>query len=617
MEQVAGTGTQPPSPAFSASPGAHARRDLWAALGLPTPETSRAGQLHKRVVLLGRPQSGKRTLCRRLCAAARQQFPQEGKDGGSGAGTQTVRRPLVLPADLNDSHVCGGGTNVAPCSTLAAGDVVEGSEEEKRAAYGAAGRSSTLARGRPAADLTDGAGISYAFVGQRVPLRSTQDRGHTSISFADPSVPFPVATETQLSDTTVRCTTEFFCCDSAGALAMALPSLTSMNECVMVIVVDVSQPATVREQLDHAYAMVQAHVQDLLHTHLPSQDEVRYLQLMEVQQKSWLDEEQGLLPLRLILARGSRSGTSFAAPGVDAEAVNATVQRVPQRAGTICPLPSLLVCTKTDLLDKLSKACLTGVGTTEGGSGAEKALDTILPASLRADMRRAQLPLVTVMAQLLRHYATSHRSALVGISNRVNTAANLAAHASSESVGDHAASTNTPSVAAGSRMDTGAPLLHPFHRALWRYLHYLLHEAGCFSGSAENRHADAGQRQGGEGPHGRGGSHLPEAVVHACGAELFPCALLPRGLDAFGLLHNIVAAEGVQLPVAPTHTPEAGAPAGERNLTGGFKLHQAYVEEMKERWRATERPAASDRGQVDGADTSVAEGVRDLIWEVM
>lgn len=498
---------------------------LWEALDLPPPEAAPSQHESKRVVLLGRPLSGKRTLCRRLCLAAEAQYPsirsaEDGsgaRGGGSlghgGAAADAVRRPLYRPdANQGDDDIVD--------DTIAFDD----GWDAQRTSAPSFGRPGT---GNHYKSLPHGAGIVHDYVVQRIPLRAGEDGG----GFSRGGV--------------VKRTVEFFVCDTAGALSSALPTLQSLEEAVVLMVVDVSQPGSIREQLDRSYEILQAHVTTILQTFLPTQDEVRRLKLMEAQQQYWLAEEQRTLPLRAKLAARDGEALVGAPEMVKVDEVNRTVLRVP--LANVCPMKSIVVCTKTDVLDKLSRL-YDAVIVHASDDELPREVDDIVPPALRAELGRQRAALLPYVAQLIRQYAILRRSALVAVSSRVSTTA-------TDSAGE-------------------AALVHPFYRGVWSYVSDRLD-----GGGVARERADAVE------------------TPHLCTANLFPTAFLPSGLDTLALLQPAIASQAATLPPPPAR---AAADADGPALDGAFTLHGDYLRQVVQQGglERSVSPAAGRRGTV-------------------
>lgn len=580
---------------------------LWAALDLPAPESMPSQHTSRRVLLLGRPLSGKRTLCRRLCFAAEAQYAgsDDANDGDGERGGSAVdneRQALYNPPSSDDEdaalfpsqHV--GGWNMPGAYSSA----------------GAMQQRTTTGPHDHTSPLSHGSGVCFDYVVQRVPTRLARTGPPASSAAAGGSNATASSAAAAAANVsggggggtdstgrrssaagfaasgplggTVRRTTEFFCCDSVGALAMALPSLSHVESALVVMVVDVSDVATIRPQLDYCYSTLDTYVANLLRTQAPSHDEVRRMQLAAAQQDFWFAEEQKLRTTRATLAAGpataaggpssasAASPTSrdasgdvlFKDPAANLDKVNSTVFRVPASAGTVCTTHSMIVCTKIENLDRASRA----LGVVDGSTYENEALMDRLgvPADVRLAMRRSRLSLLCLAAQLVRQYAIYRRAALASVCQRVSM---------------------TTAGASGEYATSG--LVHPFFKGLWAYMAYVLYNSKDPNAS------------------------LPADVLRVCGARMHPHALLPCGLDAIGLLNPFVTSSSMQLPEGPSLTsPEEPADSAihttaESVITpdGVFALHQRYIQQTQTQppgsppmWARLEDPAASPDAMV-------------------
>lgn len=611
------------APQTVSSPLADPTTSLWEALNLPVPESIASHHNSQRIVLLGRPLSGKRSLCRRLRLAAEAQNSAtagadgaaaggvglNGRAGGGGGGAGSgeygdgdadsfTRRPLFHPTAEEeacaDTGAGGEGDMGSPLmSSLMSEGMVERSTSPRAASTtptaGGAATSASLGatgvgasgaavaggmRGMSGAMSTTshGAGLVHDYVTLRVPSQA-RSAGLGGVQLSGGTT----TTTTNLFGRAVgaasRRVVEFFVCETAGALSMALPTLRSLEEAVVLVVVDVSRPAEIGDQLDRYYDMLQAHTTAVLRAALPHQDEVRRLQMMTARQQYWEAEEQRLLALRAHLAK-DRNGEALVDPSVAFEAVNAAAVRLPQHA--TCPLDTLLVCTKVDLLDRLSKSYanrLLESASAPAGAGAigeeeEAQLNHLLTPSLRAAMRQSKCTLLALVAQLLRQYAMLRRSALAAVSSRVNTIAGgggSGAGGNGGGVGSElgkagsALGRSSSSATTSTAVGVGPTMaVNPFFKALWAFVSCLLLSPPPSSSSSSSAAAAAsGGRKEGSGAGGAGGGGrasspvpsspiggasavpLPDTVTHHCSANLYPSALLPHGLDSFGLLNQI------------------------------------------------------------------------------
>ncbi|CCW67854.1 unnamed protein product [Phytomonas sp. Hart1] len=505
---------------------------LWDKLGLPAPDAVASLHESKRVVLLGNTFSGKRTLSAQLRRAAELHHAL-GDDRHDPGIHEDAFLPLYVPSAASDANSSpasadqgfgsgGSGPGLAP-SPLAA----------------------TAARARDR--LPHGVGLAHDYVIQRVP-------SPPALSHEGGSSPHAGL---------IRRSVEFFCCDTAGALFAALPTLQSLKEAVVLLVVDVSRPGDIQAQLDNNYDALHTHVTKLLAMHLPNQDEVRRIQTIEAQQQYWMGQEERLRLLRAVLASKGFVKEALVSPNVCLDEVNAESLRAPP--DSVCPVRSILICTKTDRLEGLSKTLESSPLSEE----LEALLNDVVPPSLRADMQRAQLPLLPLVAQLVRQRAIVHCSALMAVSSRLSTAT--------------------------TECGFGADLAHPYYCGLWNYIQERLMDNSMSAMDSST-----------PGTINTFVSETDHAVQQnelesLCTANFFPTAFLPCGLDALGLLNPFVASQGVGLsssqhlrsragfdkdtgaqldtfaPAAPTEFETS--PLQITNPTTLFKLHQGYLQE--------------------------------------
>lgn len=487
---------------------------LWLMLDLPPPVEIAARHQNKRIVIIGRPLSGKRTLCQHLRLAIEAQFPRSHDTDLENTGSRGVHRHLYIPSASGDDidNATAASLQSSPSTPPFIGATASPQNRE-----------------RP-----HGAGIAHDYVVQRIPQRiQGVSRGGTT-----------------------RRVVELFCCDGAGALTAALPTPEAIEEALVLIVVDVSHPPSIREQLDRCYDTLNEHLAQVLHKLLPQQDEVRRIELMEKQQRHWTTQEQLLRSLRTQLGATPNEGLVF--PGVALEEVNQTAYRAPQ--GTSCPMRSMIVCTKTDLLERLSRA----YADSNEEDYANSAVEDVVPLSLRSSLRKTQLPLLTHIAHLIRQYAVTRRSALAAVSSKIITIAK-------DSTG-------------------GVSLVHPFYRALWNYI--------CYATTPPHETATAEDAMK---------TPLDVDITSVCTANFFPTALLPIGLDAPGLLCPFIVGHTVQFPLVERGGDAAVAPAGLPSTPEAtFKLHQEYLREL-----LPSQATPPDIREPGG------HGDEDLIWDAM
>eukprot|EP00796_Vickermania_ingenoplastis_P009048 gene9048-6348_t len=478
---------QPDAPTTGAS-------NWWDALGLPAPELSATQHSSSRVVLVGYPRTGKRTLCRHLAATASAQL------GGAGHDTNT--------AVLCDAPAASG-------QLFRYGDAATGAEAPEQA--------TKTAPDAPSAVGPTGTGIAHDFVLQRTTSHRTA-AGRRAL--------------------------EFFCCDCAGALSIALPTLESLQSSVVLLTVDTSSPNTIREQLDWCFDALERHTVRLLREYLPNEDQVRHLRLLEATHTFWTEEEHRLAQWRRLLQPDAGGNE---APGGAARTVASAAQ--------LCVMRAIIVCTKLDLLEKLSSSCASEPHEAFG-----------LEPAFRRSMQNVGLPLRPLVAQLVRHYALAHRCALAAISSRV--------------------------VHTGAK-ENAATLVHPFFKGLWGYVEYLL--------QSYPPDGDAGAPQKVQRATG-----LPDAVADHCNASFFPYSLIPCGVDRPEYLNSFVAAETVTLPLPCS--PQAGDAAREeqrRYMSTAFpqfQLHQDMLRAQMENAQRTQSAAEAEAG--GGEEALVWDAVR-------
>ncbi|KAK7201623.1 hypothetical protein NESM_000227000 [Novymonas esmeraldas] len=531
---------------------------LWAALDLPAPESLPSQHTSRRVVLLGRPLSGKRSLCRRLCFAAEAQYAggddtsdmtAHDRAGEGAAAADNDRQSLYHPSSDDDTDAA-----LFPPQHSGAVAGMTAESPPPRTTVGPHDRASPLCHG---------SGLCFDYVVQRVPTRIARggggDGGDGGASTARRAstgfLSSPIGG-------TVRRTTEFFCCDNAGALTMALPTLEHVESAVVLMVVDASDVSGIQPQLDYCYATLDAYVANLLRTQAPSHDEVRRMQLAAAQQDYWYAEEQKLRATRTSLASGGSAAATattsataasptpgsrdtfgdavFKDPAASLDKVNSTPFRVPASAGTVCTMHSIVVCNKVEHLDRASRA----LATMESGTyESEALLDRLgIPADMRLALRHSRQSLLSLVAQLVRQYAVYHRAALASVCHRVSM---------------------TTAGADGEYAYSG--LVNPFYKGLWAYVAYVL-----YSSKDPN-------------------TPLPADVLRVCSARMHPHALLPAGLDALGLLSPFITSSNAQLPEGAALTSTEDPISSEIHTTaedvttpdGVFPLHQQYIQQAQ------------------------------------
>lgn len=549
---------------------------LWAALDLPAPESLPSQHTARRVVLLGRPLSGKRTICRRLCFAAEAQYAvqddhqREDDEAFRGAASaDNGRQPLYRPTGSDDDDDVGNDAAPQHASAHVGGWNMPGAYSTVGAVHARTPQGPHNHR----LPLSHGSGVCFDYVVQRVPTRIARGAGASSttnnnnmstpatgivssggeeknvdggsgarrVAGAAGGSPHPQAAGT------VRRTTEFFCCDSAGALSMALPTIEDVETAVVLMVIDLSDLPTIRQQLDFCYTTLNTYVASLLRAQAPSNDEVRRLQLAAAQQDYWFAEEQKLRSTRTSLAssvtvtKEGKSDVVFKDAMANLDKVNSTTFRIPSSAGTVCTMHTVIVCTKSECLERASRAVgvLDGSG---GGSESEALFNRLgISADVAAALRRSRLSLMSLVAQMVRHYAIYRRAAVASLSQRVNMT-------TAGADGEYAGST----------------LVNPFYKGFWAYLAYVL-----YSSSDAN-------------------SCPSSDVLRVCSARMHPHALLPCGLDAPGLLNHFVTSDPTQFAELLNGSSESAADAAIRTTTesvltpdGVFALHQKYIQQAQ------------------------------------
>ncbi|KAL0509782.1 LOW QUALITY PROTEIN: hypothetical protein Q4I31_002243 [Leishmania lindenbergi] len=521
---------------------------LWAVLDLPAPESMPSQHTSRRIVLLGRPLSGKRTLCRRLCFAAQAQYA--GSDGATDGGPQSGgvaanndREPLYHPSTDDDDSALFPNRNVGGCNMP--GAYSTGGTPRQCTGVGPQDR---------VKPLSHGSGVCFDYVVQRVPTRLAHGCGGANDGLASGNQRSSTGFLMAPLGGTVRRTTEFFCCDNAGALSMALPTLDHVESGLVLMVIDVSDVSTIRQQLDYCYSTLESYIANLLRTQAPSHDEVRRMQLAAAQQEYWFAEEQKLRTVRANLASGGTAAAassssltkeclfdaSFTDSAASIDKANSTPLRVPASAGTVCTMRSVIVCTKVESLERASRA----IGLVESGTiESEALLDRLgIPGELRLAMRHSLQSLLCLVSQLVRQYAIYHRAALASVCLRVSM---------------------TTAGAEGEYANSA--LVNPFYKGFWAYIAYLLYSS--------------------EGPN----ASVPSDVLRVCSARMYPHALLPCGLDSLALLNHFVTSSNVQLPEGPSlMAPEDPADSAIRTTAEGvitpdgvFLLHQKYIQQAQ------------------------------------
>ncbi|CAD2219388.1 hypothetical protein AGDE_10650 [Angomonas deanei] len=343
--------------------------------------------------------------------------------------------------------------------------------------------------------------MSHEFVVQRVPSSVNAVKGF--------------APEVTLRG--VRRITEFFCCDAAGSLTSALPDLESLGQAVVLIVVDCSEPASIQDQVKQAYAQLRGHITSVFKRQLQQKDKVRYMQAVEDRLSFRRASEPAMAQLRDAIFPDQKLDKPVELPSED-----------------VCVLPSVLVATKTDILEKLVKS----YETIEDSLQNDVALDSIIPSEFRSLARRKKESVTSVVSQYLRYQALLHCSSFASSSSRVNT------------------------VAGGG--DGKTPLVHPFYRGFWIFL-------------ANSVLDDSARKQ----------KRLTDAVTNVSGCQFFPSSLVPLGVDNASFLDPFISSGGISIP-----TRSAGDvdPSVSQSLPDGLTvtelpvqgLHQTYLRKLQE-----------------------------------
>ncbi|KAH9586206.1 Dynein family light intermediate chain [Trypanosoma melophagium] len=557
-------------------------KSLWEILGLGPQEASEQQLVKRRVVIVGDALGGKRTFATRLFAAAMQHFPSStslisfsnmsgGATGNSNishnnniTNNENIMNNNNNDTSKNNNDNNNGSDNNTGCGNLSGDKCTfthpgwrDASEVSGSGSGGAgvglvdgtvSGRSPMKEATRQLAYFPHGAGIAQTFLLQRIPARrnsfpNTAEEGLGNGAVYNSNISSGVGSSL-LSSGVRRAMTEFFCCDAPGALSMALPTLEALETSVVLIVVDTSVPWRLQDQLQRWYGYLNAHVVQILQVELPKQDEVRRMRMIEQQQRFWQAQQQvlGTARRRWIEREGILKNRTVSGDTTEAETNSTTTANntntnttslpalVVPKSG-ITPLRTILVCTKTDQLEKLSreldKFC-RGASPSNGGNNLLSTMNIAATpcafSSVRSALRTTGLSLLDLVGQLLRKEAIEHQSALVGTGSRVNTTATSPL----PSVSATTAASSTFGVGARLRDESSgvsAPsgpstFVHPFYKNLWTYLFQLLYEIPAVLG-------------------GDGQSVWPpllEEMDTQFSAQFHPHAFLPHGSDHLELL---------------------------------------------------------------------------------
>ncbi|CBH18251.1 hypothetical protein, conserved [Trypanosoma brucei gambiense DAL972] len=551
-------------------------KSLFEVLGLNSSERDENHLLARRVVVVGDALSGKRTLVSRLFAAAVQQFPSS--------------CVLLL------SPIADGSENFPPYSQTTT-DLNEGTRGNRDSSCGisvkpsgivspscppydaaASSRSKAEIDGKRAPHFPHGVGIAHSFIFQRLPagraslVGSMDDcSSNTSGNSGGPSM-FSATGSAAHS-----ILTEYFCCDAPGALATALPTVLTLETSVVLVVVDGSSPWTLHEQIRRWYGHLKGHVAQLLRGELPKQDEVRRVRMTEQQKNFWATQEQVLGLLRN--AWCEREG------GVAKELVPPS-----SVVGDVCPLRTLIVCSKTDELEKLSRELEKSVRVSGEAVGGDTSLDADTPLrrtenqtssrqtqapwvteSLRSALCTGGLTLLQLVGQLLRKEAIERRSGLVGTGSSVNTTTTATSSSSVEQpqhcckqeflLPTSKAITTKGRVEATTGLNAdGSPLaatlagsystfVHPFYKSLWSFLFQVLYEFQTLHNRIGSTSAlDAQSRRASQFTDSDCSDRAVRKPLVLAGdidwhisALFHPYTFLPHGVDHVSLLNPLVA----------------------------------------------------------------------------
>ncbi|RNF03507.1 hypothetical protein TraAM80_05679 [Trypanosoma rangeli] len=591
---------------------------LWATLGLNSLDSTGQQLVTRRVIIVGDALSGKRACISRLFSAAMQQIPSSSVLASSLHNHATssslvggTNRPF-LPQGLREGSEVSHGSrssSYAPVvsATAAAEAAVTGGTEVPSSS-------------RYFPQFPHGAGIVQAFILQRLPaicskfISAVEGGLNSSGPYSSAS---GVGGSPGLSGAVHHAMTEFFCCDTPGALAMALPTVEALETSVVLLVVDTSVPWRLQEQLRRWYGYLNTHVIQTLRVDMPKQDEVHRMHMVEQQQHFWHVQQQVLGSMRrrwcereaIQLGRGAsdKSGDGHYSP---------SQLQVPK--GGVSPLRTILVCTKTDQLEKFSreagKLChQSSFLDAQHSSSSERANSGAGPwvsRSLLSALRTTGLTLLEIVGQLLRKEAVARQSALVAVSSRVNTiATSSSSHLTAATFSTTAAdapevplpgddSLSEEAGALGSPANGHSVFVHPFYKNLWLYIFQLLYNPPRTLGDrlppievpATRDDDDGGdgdvpvdlagpERSAGlRGERGLLGTYLPGEMESQVSSRFVPHAFLPHGMDHLELLSPFVTStDAVTLETVfasgPDETTEAGPSA--------LRLHNEYMQQIE------------------------------------
>lgn len=583
-------------------------KTLWEVLGLELPDNTEQLCVARRVVIVGDTLSGKRTLANLLLTAAMQQLPSSsppfsllsfGASNSSNTGDHCFLRHVRQEGA--DIGVGGGGFHAASqrMSTSSSSSL----------SVGLTPLMDGLAPDCCVPHLSCGAGIAHAFIPQRIPTRRAAFPAATNGGFYS-------SRPGDLSGNGRRVMTEFFCCDAPGALTMALPTVEALETSVVLLVVDTSVPWRVQDQLRRWYGHLNAHVVRTLGAELPKQDEVRRMRMIERQQCFWHAQQQALEAVRRRWCE--REGIEMPQCNSGEKTTLLPELRVPKSG--VSPLCTILVCTKTDQLEKLSREAekMTGrdfsavsCNMTSSTSGNSSNTVSWASSSLLSALRSTGLTLLDLMSQLLRKEAIERQSAIVGVGGRLNTIATPVSSSSRRAT----IATPLPSDSGGDRAYDGAAasepptgshevFVHPFYKGLWSYIFQLLHEPV----TTERRDSvmavrnlfrrDASEANGSNVNDGvpvpatnaEGGSSTPgeeqnlfstpllDEIEAQLSTQFQSHAFLPHGVDHLELLSPFVTStEAVTLE----NIFASGTGDVEEGQNGLLRLHENYMQQIE------------------------------------
>ncbi|KAG8339039.1 hypothetical protein TRVL_10134 [Trypanosoma vivax] len=525
---------------------------LWEALGVLPSDAAEQQPLMRRLVVVGDPLCGKRTLVSRLLLAAVQKFPPSStlsmspiltRDETSSASTRDGNGNEKRDASGCDSNPCvvcshadamHAGANTGGCSQCSA--IAQRIEPSGTRTSTGASISLQPQLGVDSPHLVHfehGIGIAHAFILQRVSLNFssatglvddlTGGRGIHGAHSCEGIRPIS-ANAGGYATVARRVLTEFYCCDSPGVLSMALPSVEALETSVVLVVVDGSAPWRVHDQLQRWYNNLNAHTAQILRAELPKQDEVRRMRMMEQQRRFWSTREEALAPVREWLCENECGGCADISSPLVLDC-------------NTSPLRTLLVCSKTDELEKLSREVeklqpSRGTEVSNGGATARLSArftfspsfsDNVLPA-----LRAARMTLMEFVSQMLRKEAIERQSGFVGIGSTVNTTATTC-DVQLNAVGSGCHLPTKAEDITAERVPSKDTYVHPFYRGLWSFAFDLLY--GFPNVSSKRDGGQAAQMA----------LTLPDDASELVSARLHPYAFLPHGVDHASLLSPRIA----------------------------------------------------------------------------